>query len=875
MLFRPPKLCVHRGTAWEFGFLATLLLLLSVSKGVAAEIGDGQKLFLKGKYEDCLKLASSEASEHPRDEEWPILLIKCLLTLGNYAEAQNSASNALDRMPWSIRLRLAARDAYLENGQTDRARELLQEINDRAGTRGASYRDSANLVVIGQAALLLGADPRRVLDNLLNRVKKADPAYRETYLAIGQLALDKGDYELASKSFQEGVDRFAEDPEMLYGLARSYSNGDRSQMVPLLEQILSFNDRHVPSLLLLVDHMIDGEEYTKADEMLDRVLAVNSHQPEAWAYRAVLAHLRNDASREQESRDSALSVWKSNPGVDFLIGEKLSQKYRFVEGSSYQRRALKSDENYLPSKSQLAQDLLRLGQEDEGWALAEEVYKQDGYDVLAYNLVTLHDTLAKFQILTNNDFQVRMSAHEAAVYGARAESLLEHAKRALCQKYGVLLTNRTIVEIFPEQKDFAVRTFGMPGGEGYLGVCFGSVITANSPASHAANRINWESVLYHEFCHVVTLGITRNKMPRWLSEGISVYEERQANPAWGQGMTPRYREMVLKGELTPVGNLSAAFLAPKTPLHLQFAYYESSLVVEFLIDQFGLDALKRVLRDLGEGKLINQAIEANTAPLVKIEKDFNAFVRQRAEQLAAGLEWKEPTPEEIAKGEDAWIASHPKTVWGLTQRAKKLLAQKEWAQAQAPAQTLIDLYPESTGSNSGYWLLAQAYRGLNKTNDERAVLAKLARIDGESIEAYQRLMELDSENKDWNAVARNADRFLAVNPLVPQPYRFLAEADEATGQTTNAVKAYQTLLLLDPPDPADLHYRTARLLFQMGNPEAKRQVLEALEDAPRFRAAHRLLLQIAGNQSIAPAKDKPEVERVAPLSGSLNPENTH
>src|SRR5262249_54166213 len=161
--------------------------------------------------------------------------------------------------------------------------------------------------------------------------------------------------------------------------------------------------------------------------------------------------------------------------------------------------------------------------------------------------------------------------------------------------------------------------------------------------------------LYHEFCHVITLGMTRNKMPRWLSEGISVYEERQANPAWGQGMTPRYREMVLKGELTPVGNLSAAFLAPKTPLHLQFAYYESSLVVEFLIDQFGLDALKRVLRDLGEGKLINQAIEANTAPLTKIEKDFNVFVRQRAEQLAAGLEWKEPTPEEIGQGEEPWI----------------------------------------------------------------------------------------------------------------------------------------------------------------------------------------------------------------------------
>ena len=111
------------------------------------------------------------------------------------------------------------------------------------------------------------------------------------------------------------------------------------------------------------------------------------------------------------------------------------------------------------------------------------------------------------------------------------------------------------MEIFPEQKDFAVRTFGMPGGEGFLGVCFGSVITANSPASQGGSPSNWKAVLWHEFCHVVTLHKTNNKMPRWLSEGISVYEERQADPAWGQSMNRRYREMILDGGLTPVSEL--------------------------------------------------------------------------------------------------------------------------------------------------------------------------------------------------------------------------------------------------------------------------------------------------------------------------------
>jgi len=615
-------------------------------------------------------------------------------------------------------------------------------------------------------------------------------------------------------------------------------------MVTYLQQALERNERHVPSLLLLADHLIDAEDYGKADELLTKALAVNPGDPEAWAYRAVLAHLRNQPDQEQKLRATALQRWATNPKVDYLIGLKLSQKYRFAEGSSYQRRALKSDPEYLPAKTQLAQDLLRLGDEEEGWQLAEDVYKQDGYDVVAYNLVTLHDTLAKFQALTNAEFKVRMTPNEAAIYGSRAVDLLERARKTLCKKYGVDLSRQTVVEIFAEQKDFAVRTFGMPGGEGFLGVCFGSVITANSPASHVANYINWQSVLWHEFCHVVTLTLTHNKMPRWLSEGISVYEEHQANPAWGEQLNPGYREMIKKGELTPVGNLSAAFLAPKTPMHLQFAYYESALVVEYLVDHFGLNALKQILVALGEGKPINQAIEESTAPLSKLEKDFAAFAQERADNVAPGLDWAEPEPQDLTGGDENWMGKHPNSAWTLTTRAKKFLAAKQWNEAKAPLEKLIQLYPRSSGPNNAYILLAQAYRGLNDTEQERTVLSKLARLDADAAPAYLRLMDLDLQAKDWKAANRDAHRFLAVNPLVPQPYRSLARAHEELGQDREAVQAYETLLLLDPPDPADVHFRLARLFYKAGDARAKRQVLQALEEAPRFREAHRLLLQI-------------------------------
>ena len=200
-----------------------------------------------------------------------------------------------------------------------------------------------------------------------------------------------------------------------------------------------------------------------------------------------------------------------------------------------------------------------------------------------------------------------------------------------------------IVEIFPQRKEFAVRTFGLPGADGLLGVCFGRVITANSPASQGEHPSNWEAVLWHEFCHVVTLSKTHNKMPRWLSEGISVHEEGLADPAWGMALNPHFRAMILGDALTPLSQLSSAFLAPKTSLHLQFAYFESALAVDFLVQRFGLPAMKGLLDDLGSGISINESLPRRTKmSLEQLDKEFAQFARQRAEKVAPGATWEEP-----------------------------------------------------------------------------------------------------------------------------------------------------------------------------------------------------------------------------------------
>ena len=853
------------GLVWVVVFLG--LCAGPATSAAAADIDTAQENLKTGKYAQCFEAARKAIEDGAYSVEWRILMIESQLALGQYDDAANDMDIALLNYPVSMRLLELAHRAYLYSGEPDRADEVLKRLARVGTARDLRYMSPVDLVALGKALLLLGEEPRLVLDQVFNRAIKNDPNCLEAYLAAGELALAKQDYELAAKQYREALKRFGKDPDAHYGLARAFYPNDRRQMTDSLDAALLVNPYHAPSLILMAEHQIDCEDYTHAADLLDRVIAVNGWHPEAWAYRAVIAHLANELEAGKKCRENALKYWAQNPQVDYLIGRKLSQKYRFAEGAEYQRQALKFNPEYLPAKIQLAQDLLRLGAEQGGWTLAEEVHKRDAYNIEAYNLVNLRDNFAKFKTLRPEGFAIRMDQLEAGVYGDEVAKLLQQAKSELCKKYGLELNQAVTVELFASQQDFAVRTFGMPGGEGFLGVCFGTVITANSPRLESPS--NWKAMLWHEFCHVVTLNLTHNKMPRWLSEGISVYEELQRDRTWGQQMTPEYRNMILGGELTPIGGLSGAFLSPESPKDLQFAYYESALAVEFLIERFGFDSIKAILADLSEGKEVNEAISKHTAPMKQIEEQFEAFARKRAEDLAPDMDWEQPGKEDLASANpDAaaqWLDAHPNNYWMLTVYAKALVAGKQWQKAKEPLKKLITLYPDYAGEDNAYGLLAEVHRNLGETKEEQEVLAKLAELSSSAAYAYGRLIELAMDKKDWQAVGKNGQKYLAVYPMLPQLHWQLGRADEELGQDEQAVESYERLLLLDPADPADINYRLARLLEHKNPAEAKKHVLLALAEAPRFREAHRLLLKLVSEASQAPGPKPDDQSKPLPV----------
>ncbi|MCP4890182.1 MAG: tetratricopeptide repeat protein [Planctomycetaceae bacterium] len=827
--------------------LTGCLVLSSAMLLVASDLDDATKLYQSGKYEEAEALAAAQVERGIWNERWPRLLIHLQLTRGKYTEAKQVYEDAIRRYPTSLTLRMLGMEVLNYSNLPEEASEVKYQILQLLQASPTRYSSRDNLVAAGRYFAMRGEDGRKILEMFYDRVIDADPQHTEAHLATAELALDKGDFKVAAETLQKALRFDNEDPRIHYLLARAWEPSDGEKASAAIEKSLEINPNHQPSLIFQAEAAIDREQYQAAELLIRKILEINPRNQEAFALMAVLANLRGKYDIETKMRETALSSWGSNPRIDYLIGKKLSQKYRFEEGVKYQQKALEIDPSFPPASFQLAQDLLRLGSSEVGWQLAKDVADGDPYNVVAHNLMTLYDRTKDFRILETDGIQLRMENRESLIYGQEVLDLLSEAKQVLCKKYDVEPRAPIIVEIFPQQKDFAIRTFGLPGGDGFLGVCFGRVITANSPASQGENPANWQSVLWHEFCHVVTLEKTKNRMPRWLSEGISVYEERKRNPAWGESITPLYREMMLGDELTPVSGLSGAFLTPPTPIHLQFAYFESSLVVEYLIEQYGMDAVLNILDDLADGLGIEDALARHAGTSERLDVEFAEYARRLANEFGPKADWsregisENPTTEQLA----AWVKQNPNSYWGLRQLAAVRIGEGEYAEALPLLETLDELEAFTGERGDPVMMLARCYRELNDTPQEIETLQRMIGMSSDSLPALRRLMELATANEQWDQVATYAEQINAINPLIPEGHTAMATAAEQLEQPEQTLAALKVLNRMDPIDPAEIDFRLAKVLINLDNRRAaKHHVLRALEQAPRYRDAHRLLLTL-------------------------------
>src|SRR5260221_2333696 len=281
----------------------------------AATIEDARALFMHGDYAGAIAAAAAGAHDQPEEAAWPQLQAEALNAVGRYQEARAVLEPAIEHSSNSLQLRLAAYETLRRLGAADDAAKHFTELDRLANNREWTYRSPEDRAALARAKLLTGTDPKKVLDQILDPLRKSQPDFRDSYLVSGDLALSKNDFALAAKIFDAALKKFPEDPDVWFGLARAYVTGDTEAAENALDQTLKFNPHHLAARLLIADQFIDAESYDVAAKELAKALEINPRLAEAHAYRAVIAHLQSDLKTEAGARAEALKLWPSNPAV--------------------------------------------------------------------------------------------------------------------------------------------------------------------------------------------------------------------------------------------------------------------------------------------------------------------------------------------------------------------------------------------------------------------------------------------------------------------------------------------------------------------------------------------------------------------------------
>jgi tetratricopeptide (TPR) repeat protein len=492
--------------------------------------------------------------------------------------------------------------------------------------------------------------------------------------------------------------------------------------------------------------------------------------------------------------------------------------------------------------------LLRVGREAEGRAQLEKAFANDPFNPWSKNTLDLLDSMQAYHDTVRGPFLIKCSDKDFGSMSGYAADLLDEAYKKLSAKYKFTPQGPITVEIFPNHEDFAVRSLGLPG-LGALGVCFGKVIAMDGPGARDAGHFNWGSTLWHEFTHVITLEMTNHRIPRWFSEGLSVYEERHARPGWGEKWSLDMVSAYKQGQFVKIDDLDAAFTRPKSPGQISIAYFEASMVCDFVEQRSGFDSILRMLALYKQGTstsdVLGRALDMTSA---QFDAAFGEYLKAKAtpliEALAEGPDGlKSATKEQLL----ARVAAKPNDYFGHLKLGQVYGSAGDTEHAIEQLRRAVELFPLYAGPDNPYIQLADAYKARGDREQEAAVLQALVRVDDTSADALKRLAALRQGSGDRKGELEALQSEFYVAPYDAELHKLAGDAYLEQGDASKAIGEFGITVALSPADEAGAHYDLARALAAAGKlAEAKTEVLRSLEIAPDFDKAQALLLKLRG-----------------------------
>lgn len=724
---------------------------------------------------------------------------RVLLVLGRYGEALELLDpGGGERVIDPAR---DARDAWLlgrtlrENGDREGARRVFQQALDTR--RDADWEQ---LLCKGRCEWALGrlTDASRSFVAADRTARAAEGTEPDVLAALGGLYFEsEREVEAARKRsagnlFREALELHPTHEEATLGLFELHRyNRRRVSRSPeeILAGLLGPRPASIDGLLARVSADLSDGQLKAVRVSLARLEELAPGRRERHTLAAALAwveHRRDDC-------EAILSELLENATLDSRpereVGRHLTELYRFSEALDFLRRATERDPADFEAWTWYARALANTGDEDAAReALRQAKQAAAGrQDAWRNNMDLVLRRMSEEQVSEAfGELTFAWSPDAAEVLRAYLVPFYDEAREELARRYGHT-PGPTTIEVFRRHEDFSVRSVGFAGFPA-LGVCFGSVVTALSPLSELRGSFSWARTGFHEFSHVVHLGLSHNRCPRWITEGLATWEEVHRDPSWTRNMRRELVDARAQGDLIPVRALNRAFRGSR----ILFGYYQGGLLCQMLIEQHGFPPMIHLLQAFDRGLDLDAALREvfDLAP-EEIDAAFEVWVDAHLAGLVLEPRWgrrqvarlrlslgKQAPRDAAAKAE--WTEGWVTVAWGCWQQGKRLDAQE--------ALRLADLsgVPSARGQFlRGEMALAAKALGKAKTLLESAVelggrdyrglmaLGALQKASGELDEAEATYQLAEQSFPGFDDPGLSAERELA------ELYRTLDRGDEA------------------------------------------------------------------------------------------------
>ncbi len=712
-------------------------------------------------------------------------------------------------------------DALQDRGRAGQASECYQRV----------ARD-AEPAAQAEAYWMLG--DLKASNERFREAVQLEPENPDLRVRWGYLYIESHQDGEAANLFGEALEIDEDHVPARLGMARVLATRFDGKAIESVRETLKDRPRQAEGHLLLGRMALEEGRLAEARESLEAALGETAGLGiaplETYALLASLEML--EGNRDNEWVGKALAY---NPRYGEVYAEQahfyvITRRYR--EATERLRKAVGVNPRLWRAHAELGVNLMREGLDAEGARHLEIAYEGDPYSAKTVNTLRLLDTYDRFETFAGRvppgreepRALIRLDREESELLLPYVMDLTERAIDAFTRKYGFDLESPVRVELYPNHDDFAVRTMAMPG-IGLLGVTFGYVVAMDSPSGREPGGFHWGTTLWHELAHVFTLESTDHLVPRWYSEGISMYEEWMADPRWGESPTPEFISALGKGDLLPVAGLDRGFIRPRYAGQVAVSYLQAGYICRFIAEKWGESKLVELLRGFASAETTTEA-NIESALGVGHEEFDEQFLRYVKEFLGPALD-----------GVPRWQRN--------LKRALEAFRAEDWEAVISPARDARDAYPQHVGAGSAYSLLATAY---DETGDRDAAIAELKEYErrrGRRPETLKKLGRwLEEAGREAEAI-HTYDGLLYNWPQDGELHARLGDLLLGTGQAELAKREFEAVLALEPLDRASAEYDLARAYVKMGDSEnARRHVLRALERAPTFRPALQLLMQV-------------------------------